>query len=257
MTSGRGRRIAAEDESLVGGLLLAASVTSLRAEPLASAEEKDLLWSPLLGRPLPAWSFQALLEVEELAELVVVVNPGKEGAAFEMVEALHPPDHQTVLVRPCVDPCRAVELGLAELAARYRLVVIQEASRPLVTPESIRRGIQVAQEYPNCGAIACVPVKETIKRVEEGVVVGTLPRERLALLQTPQVFPVRLLQSAFSSFRRSSGSSQEVEAVADPVAVALWAGMRLVPFATPGEDVLVAGPGDLGIAEVLLRHRAS
>jgi 2-C-methyl-D-erythritol 4-phosphate cytidylyltransferase len=237
-------------------LLLAASVTSLRSEPTASAEEEDLLWSPLLGRPLAAWSFQALLEVEELAELVLLVRPGKERAASELVEALHPPDRLTVLVRPCVDPCRAVELGLAEVAERYQWVVIQEASRPLVMPESIRRGIQVAQEHPGCGAIACVPVKETIKRVEEGVVAGTLPRERLALLQTPQVFPLRLLQGAYSYFRRS-GSSQEVEAAVDPVAVALWAGMRLVSFTTPGEEVLVAGPGDMGIAEVLLRHRAS
>jgi 2-C-methyl-D-erythritol 4-phosphate cytidylyltransferase len=254
MTSGPGRRISAGHESLVGGLLLATSATDLNAGPPTSEEDEALLWSPLLGRPLPAWSLQALLEVEELAELVLMVDPGKEPAASELVQAIVS-GHRTVMVRSCVDPRRAVEKGLAELNVRCHLVVIQEASRPLVTPESIRRGIQVAQEHPNWGVIAYVPVKETIKRVEEGVVVGTLPRERLALLQTPQVFPLRLLQSAYASLRRS-GSSQE-EPVVDPVTVAVSAGMKLLPFAAPGEDILVAGPADLRIAEVLLRHRAS
>jgi 2-C-methyl-D-erythritol 4-phosphate cytidylyltransferase len=234
---------------------LAISATDLNAPPSTSKEEEALLWSPLLGRPLPAWSLSALLDVEELSELVLVVGPGKEPAASELVQAVVLPGHATVLVTSCADPRQAVEMGLAKLTARCRLVVIQEASRPLVTPESIRRGIQVAQEHPDWGAIAYVPVKETIKRVEEGVVVGTLPRERLALLQTPQVFPLGLLQSAYASLRRSV-SSQE-EAVMDPVTVALSSGMKLVPFAAPGEDILVAGPADLGIAEVLLRHRAS
>jgi 2-C-methyl-D-erythritol 4-phosphate cytidylyltransferase len=253
MTRGRGRRTSAGHEQLVGGLLLATSATVVNAGPLISPVEEALLWSPLLGRPLPAWSLQALLEVEELAELVLVVGSGKETAASQLVQALVPA-HRTVIVRSSSEPRLAVELGLAELGRSCRMVVIQEASRPLVTPQSIRRGIQVAKEHPNCGAIACVPVKETMKRVEEGVVVGTLPRERLALLQTPQVFPLGLLQSAYASFR---GSRPSQEPVADPVTVALSAGVRLVPFATPGEDILVADPADLGIAQVLLRHRAS
>jgi 2-C-methyl-D-erythritol 4-phosphate cytidylyltransferase len=252
MTRGHGRRAGTGHEQLVGGLLLATSATVFTAGSPISPEEEALLWSPLLGSPLPAWSLQALLEVEELADLVLVVGPGKETAASELVETLVP-GHRTVMVKSSSEPGLAVELGLAELTVRCRLVVIQEASHPLVTPESIRRGIQVAQEHPNCGAIAYVPVKETIKRVEEGVVVGTLPRERLALLQTPQVYPLGLLQSAYASIR-GSGPSQEP--VADPVTVALSAGVRLVPFAAPGEDILVADSADLGIAQVLLRHRA-
>jgi 2-C-methyl-D-erythritol 4-phosphate cytidylyltransferase len=232
---------------------LATSATVFNAVPPISPEEEELLWSPLLGRPLPAWSLQALLEVEELAELVLMVGQGKETTASELVQAVVS-GHRTVMVRSSTDPRLAVELGLAEFGRRCQLVVIQEASRPLVTPESIRRGIKVAQEHPNCGAIAYVPVKETIKRVADGVVVGTLPRERLAQLQTPQVFPLRLLTRAYASFRRS-GPSQEP--VSDPVTVALSGGISLVPFATPGEDILVAGPADLGTAQELLGHRAS
>jgi 2-C-methyl-D-erythritol 4-phosphate cytidylyltransferase len=252
MTRGRRRRTSAGQEQAVGGLLLATTATVFNAAPV-SLEDETLLWSELLGRPLPAWTLQALLEVEELSELVLVVGPDKESVASGLIQGAHT-GHRTVLVRSCADPSRAVETGLAELSSSSRLVVIQEASRPVVTPESIRRGIQVAQEHPNCGAIAYVPVKETIKKVEEGEVVATVPRERLALLQTPQVFPLRRLQSAYASFRRS-GSSQEP--VADTVTVALAANMRLVPFAVPGEDILVAHPDDLRIAQVLLRQRTS
>jgi 2-C-methyl-D-erythritol 4-phosphate cytidylyltransferase / 2-C-methyl-D-erythritol 2,4-cyclodiphosphate synthase len=183
----------------------------------------------------------------------VLVGPGKEPAASELVQA-EVAGQRSVLVRPCADPRQAVELGLDELTMRCRLVVIQEASRPLVTPESIGRGIQVAQENPNCGVIAFVPVKETIKKVEGGVVVGTVPRERLALLQTPQVFPLDLLRRAYAA-RQTSGSLKDPDR--DPVSVALSAGMRLVPFATPGEDLLVADMDGLARAEALLRARVS
>jgi 2-C-methyl-D-erythritol 4-phosphate cytidylyltransferase len=254
MTSEYRHPSSTEHESLVGGLLLASSTTDFNSPLPNSEEEAALLWSQLLGRPLVAWSLSALLEVEELTELVLIVSPGKEPAARELVQASFI-GHRTVRVTSGVDPRRAVEIGLDELAVTCQLVVIQEANRPLVTPETIRRGIQVANEHPNWGAVAYVPVKETIKRVDQGVVVGTLPREQLALLQTPQVFPLRLLHSAYASWRRSR-SFQE-QAVVDPVTVALSSGMKLVPFAAPGEDMLVAGPADLGIAEVLLRHRAS
>jgi 2-C-methyl-D-erythritol 4-phosphate cytidylyltransferase len=254
MTRGREPRTPEEREQLVGGLLLATSTTLFNARPPDSQAEEALLWSPLLDRPLLAWSLQALLEVEELADLVLVVGPDKESEASELVQALAPGQHNVMITTSSAPPGEAVEVGLAELAMRFQLVVIQEASRPLVSPQSVRRGIQVAQEHPKCGAIACVPVKETIKRVEDGRVIGTEPRERLALLQTPQVFPLELLQSAYASMRKS-GPSQEP--VADPVSMALSVGLRLVPYAAPGEDILVAEPADLAIAEVLLRHRAS
>jgi 2-C-methyl-D-erythritol 4-phosphate cytidylyltransferase len=254
MTKGREPRTPGEREQPIGGLLLATSTTLFNARPPDSLEEEALLWSPLLGRPLLAWSLQALLEVEELRDLVLVVGPDKEREASELVQALALGQHSVMVRTSSAPPGAAVEMGLAELAMRFQLVVIQEASRPLVSPQSIRRGIQVAQEHPQCGAIAYVPVKETIKRVEDGRVVGTVPRERLALLQTPQVFPLGLLQSAYASIRRS-GPSQEP--VADPVSIALSAGLRLVPYAAPGEDTLVAEPADLAIVEVLLRHRAS
>jgi 2-C-methyl-D-erythritol 4-phosphate cytidylyltransferase len=238
---------------LAGGLLLATTTAAASAEPPKGKDQETLLWSEVLGRPLLGWALRALLAVEELAELVVLVGPGKELAASDLVRA-EVAGHRSVLVRPCAGPCQAVETGLGELTMRCQLVVIQEAGRPLVTPESIGRGIQVAQENPNCGAIAYVPVKETIKKVEGGVVVGTLPRERLALLQTPQVFPLDLLRSAYASRQTFAFSKEPAR---DPITVALWAGIGLVPFAAPGEDLLVADVDDLARAEALLRAGAA
>jgi 2-C-methyl-D-erythritol 4-phosphate cytidylyltransferase len=260
MTRGRRRRTSGGDEPRLGGLLLAASATVGSAGPPSyrvdegADEDEPLLWSPLNGRPLLAWSLQALLRLEALAELVVLVDPGRELAASELVGALDP-GHRLVRVRSYPDRHGALELGLAELSKGCRLVVIQEASRPLVTPQSLLRGIQVAQSHPDCGAVAYLPVRETIKRAEGGVVVGTLPRERLVLLQTPQMFPLALLRRAYKEALWSTDSTEE--AVVAPVTAALSAGMRLIPFETQRDDILVAGPEDLPRAELLLRNRAS
>ena len=83
------------------------------------------------------------------------------------------------------------------------LVVVHDAVRPFVTVELITRVIEEARHHK--AAILGVPAMDTVKEVKRAslpkdvaLITATVPRERIVLAQTPQVFETRLLKEAFA-----------------------------------------------------------
>jgi 2-C-methyl-D-erythritol 4-phosphate cytidylyltransferase/2-C-methyl-D-erythritol 2,4-cyclodiphosphate synthase len=88
----------------------------------------------------------------------------------------------------------SVGAGLATLSDDVDVVLIHDAARPFASLELCERVAAAAIEH---GAVVpVVPVKDTVKRVEEGRVVATLDRAVLGLAQTPQAFVRETLLSA-------------------------------------------------------------
>jgi 2-C-methyl-D-erythritol 4-phosphate cytidylyltransferase len=94
---------------------------------------------------------------------------------------------------------QSVENALASIGSDVELVAVHDAVRPFVEREVIDRVIQEAAET-GAAIVGIVPV-DTVKQVHRNKVRATLPRERLILTQTPQVFRVDLLQKAFAKAR--------------------------------------------------------
>jgi 2-C-methyl-D-erythritol 4-phosphate cytidylyltransferase len=89
----------------------------------------------------------------------------------------------------------SVRCGLMALSSAVEIVLIHDAARPYVSSSLIGRVIEGARRSKAC--IPVVSVSETVKEVNGEQVVGTLDRERLRLVQTPQGFEARLLREAF------------------------------------------------------------
>src|SRR5215469_1010225 len=83
------------------------------------------------------------------------------------------------------------------------LVLVHDAVRPFVAPEHI---IRVIEEARRCkAAIVGIPAMDTVKEVKRAslpedvaLITSTVPRERIVLAQTPQVFATALLKEAFA-----------------------------------------------------------
>ena len=94
---------------------------------------------------------------------------------------------------------QSVENALATLPETSELVAVHDAVRPF-----IELGIldNVFREAAESGAaiVGIVPV-DTVKQVQRNKVRATIPRERLILTQTPQVFRYELLRNAFQKAR--------------------------------------------------------
>jgi 2-C-methyl-D-erythritol 4-phosphate cytidylyltransferase len=90
--------------------------------------------------------------------------------------------------------------GLEDMPEQVRVVVVHDAARPLVTDETIERVIAAART--GVGAVAALPVVDTLKRVnEDGRIVETVSREQLWRAQTPQAFPREMLERAHVAAR--------------------------------------------------------
>ena len=95
---------------------------------------------------------------------------------------------------------QSVENALATIANDTELVAVHDAVRPFIEREVIEKVIREAGQT-GAAIVGIVPV-DTVKQVHRNKVRATLPRERLILTQTPQVFKLDLLRQAFEKARQ-------------------------------------------------------
>jgi 2-C-methyl-D-erythritol 4-phosphate cytidylyltransferase len=89
-----------------------------------------------------------------------------------------------------------VEHALEAAPPGTDLVVVHDAVRPFVSLDLISAVVEAAGR--DGAAILGVPSIDTVKQVERQMILGTIPRERIVLAQTPQAFRYELLREAFA-----------------------------------------------------------
>jgi 2-C-methyl-D-erythritol 4-phosphate cytidylyltransferase len=203
------------------------------------------VWAILAGKPVLAWAIGALLQISAVDAIVVVVSPYGVEAAQHLTEQ----DSSRVQVATASGPRLqdALRAGLQALPSACEWVVVHDGARPLLTPELVATGITAARQMG--AAAACEPVKETLKRVRDGIVTETPARSRLALLQTPQVFTRLALTTALQT-------SDPHADLPDAGALAIAADIPLATFTGSSENLRVVTAGDLALAAELLARQA-
>lgn len=76
-------------------------------------------------------------------------------------------------------------------------VLIHDGARPWLSDSNLNELLSGMQSYDAC--LLCVPVKDTIKRVRDGKIIETYPREELMQAQTPQAFRLSLIKAAYET----------------------------------------------------------
>ncbi len=140
----------------------------------------------------------------------------------------------------------SVEAALDALDPRCRIVLVHDAARPFVSLTTIDAVIAVAAEH---GALAAVPVSDTVKRVDETtrLVTETLDRRGLWRAQTPQGCPREMLQNAYS-IAGPTGVAQYT----DESALLEAAGYQVELVPDSPENIKVTTESDFSTAEVLV-----
>src|SRR5262249_23481019 len=117
--------------------------------------------------------------------------------------------------------------GLEALASQAPdLVAIHDAARPFVRPGDIVACLQRFAAPEIDGAVLGVPLADTLKKVEEGVIVQTVSRAQLWRAPTPQVFRCPALLAAHRAVAKLA--ADEATALTDDAAVAEHAGLKVV-----------------------------
>jgi 2-C-methyl-D-erythritol 4-phosphate cytidylyltransferase len=210
------------------------------------AEDSPLLWAPLLDRPLLVWTVAAFEAAPCIHAIALPIFAGHVAQAQALATSEGWRKTRVVVAQGDA----ALRTGLQALQAlepSLATVVVHEATRPLVTPELIAAGIHAAQHTGV--AVAAEPVTETIKRVCDGLIAQTVPRERLVRAQTPAVFTSAALRSVLQAAPEAAAPPQ------DMLGVALASSLPVRMFSGGPENAKVDTPDDLAVAEALLRRR--
>ena len=155
-------------------------------------------------------------------------------------------DKVTAVVAGGSDRAESVRIGMSALSHKVKLAAIQDGARPLVSKELIDRVVRAAHTYG--GAVPGIPVKDTIKTAEGGLVGQTPDRKTLRAIQTPQVFDYDLLRGALKK------AQTEGWEITDDCSAVEKLGMKVKIVEGDERNLKVTTPMDLKIAALLLEE---
>ena len=212
-------------------------------------------YAPLAGRPLVAWTLEALAQVEALETTLVVLAP--DDTRFEALGLAR----AGVVVTRAGGATRAdsvvggLDALLAQGAQAADWVLVHDAARCLVRPEAVRRLIATCRDDA-VGGLLALPVADTLKRSTaeaEGAerVELTVPRTAIWAAQTPQMFRIGLLREALRA-----GLARADLAITDEASAIEAQGLQPRLVLGDFDNLKITWPEDFALAERLLRTRA-
>jgi len=214
---------------------LALVVAAGRGQRLRASTPKQYL--PLAGAPLLRHSLAAFTAHPAIDAVAAVIAP-EDRALYDSAAAglaLLPP------VSGGATRQESVRNGLEALAAHDpERILIHDAARPFVDSATITRVLEALDGGP--GAIAAVPVADTLKRGDGARVTGTVERRDLWRAQTPQGFHYRAILEAH---RKAAGGAE----LTDDAMVAERAGLAVTLVMGSEDNFKVTTADDLKRAE--------
>ncbi|MGE0311559.1 MAG: 2-C-methyl-D-erythritol 4-phosphate cytidylyltransferase [Lautropia sp.] len=210
----------------------------------------------LQGRTVLECTTQVFVEQDWIERVLIVVQPD-DAWAQRLVRLEHP---KITILREAGATRRDTVLNGLAAAARLSLlqphdwIYVHDAARPGLDAASLQR-LAASLDDERCGALLCLPVTDTVKRVDPIASdfanarlrsAGTVDRSRLWLAQTPQVFRAGPLRRALEQHPSVTDEASAIEA--EGGRPRLITGTRLNQKITTVEDLI--------IMRVLLDHTA-
>lgn len=196
---------------------------------------------PLGGEPLLVHAVRGLSRAPSVGLIVVAAPPT---AAAEVADLLAGIAAVTV-VRGGATRQASVAAALAAVPEHVEIVLVHDAARALAPPSLVER-VAAAVRDGHDAVVPVLPVVDTVKRVDDDAyVTGTVARDELRTVQTPQGFRRKVLAAAHARARDEH---------TDDAGLVERDGGRV--YCVPGSEraLKITRPFDLAVAELLLRE---
>ena len=207
----------------------------------------DKLFSKIGDRSVLEHALAAFEAAESVSEIIVVCRDLKlvqnviNRADFRKVRAV---------VRGGERRQDSVQSGLNAVDQASEFVAVHDAARPLITPHEIERVLSVARKH--AAAVLAAPITDTIKFADANQVVsGSIDRQNVFAMQTPQIFRRESLLDAYERVSRNSLT------VTDEVSAIEHAGGSIVIVPAQDHNLKITYASDLPLAEFILKQRSS
>jgi 2-C-methyl-D-erythritol 4-phosphate cytidylyltransferase len=209
--------------------------------------QRNKLLLTLLGKPLLSWTLAAAEASRQISWIGIIGQP-EDFPDFEAILGDLCLTKPVKLIQGGATRQESVYNGLQSLPAESDRVLIHDGARCLATAELFDRAADALLTCP--GLIIAVPVKDTIKVVDEHRIVRETPeRSNLWAAQTPQGFEVKLLKNCHQQGREKGWE------VTDDAALFEKCGLPVQIVEGEETNLKVTTPVDLALAEFILRQR--
>jgi 2-C-methyl-D-erythritol 4-phosphate cytidylyltransferase len=206
----------------------------------------------LEGSPILLHTVRKFAASSRVNDIVVAVRPEDTEWVSDLL-ATEFPQQKVRVVAGGNSRQQSVENALASLGPETDLVAVHDAVRPFIDLETIHKVFDEAAETG--AAIVGVPAVDTVKQVSRGTgkarIRATLPREKLVLAQTPQVFRYELLKQAFDSAQQDgfvgTDEASLVERLDHEVTVVMGS----------DRNIKITKPGDMELARLFLQEQTA
>ena len=206
----------------------------------------------LRGRSLVERSIAAMINSAVVDEVVVLVSPDMEAYAEELLDnaGLLDPAATGVpvtLAHGGGERADSVWAGLRTIPHREAVVLIHDAARALTPPGMIARvARRVLEGAP--AVVPVLPVADTIKQVDGGVVTATPDRASLRVVQTPQGFLLSDLRAANEAYFAATDPGFTAT---DDASLMEWHGVPVVTVQGDPMAFKVTTPIDMTLARTI------
>jgi 2-C-methyl-D-erythritol 4-phosphate cytidylyltransferase len=203
-------------------------------------------FAALDGRPVWLRTAELFVSRDDVCQCILVIDPSDE----EMVKRKYGANMAFLnisLVHGGSERFESVANALKIVKDEVDFVAIHDSVRPCVTTELIDKVFQ--QAVKSGAAILALGMTDSLKRGssnEPVVIEQSLPRERLWLAQTPQVFSKEVLVKAFKNVPKgATDDSQVVEATGAAVSIVVGS----------SSNIKITTRDDLFLADAILKSR--
>ena len=148
---------------------------------------------------------------------------------------------------------QSVANALAQVDPNTEMILVHDAVRPFVTSEQLDRVITEARARR--AAILGIPAIDTVKEVKRAslpedvaLISATIPRERIVLAQTPQVFSYALLREAFRKAQQDDFTGSDEAALVERL------GQEVFVVLGSERNLKITRPADMDLARFYLQQ---
>jgi 2-C-methyl-D-erythritol 4-phosphate cytidylyltransferase len=197
----------------------------------------------LEGTPIFIYTLRKLASAQILDEIFLAVRSGEKERVRQAVDG-----------ERLMKPVRLTEGGgtrqetvaraVASAPSSTEIVVVHDAVRPFITPAMIEVVVEAARKHG--AAILAIPSVDSVKQVEHEVILGTIPRERIALAQTPQAFRYALLREAVDRALADGFQGSDESSLVERL------GAKVTVLMGCDRNIKITKPSDLPLARLFI-----
>lgn len=212
---------------------------------------KNKAFADVGGLPLLVQCMRMLADTDCVSRVIAVVRPQEVKEAELMLEEYSKEYYP--LLPFCVvaggkERQDSVANALSAVTESDGYIAVHDGARPFAGKEVFKRVLKAAAD--SGAAIAAVPVKDTVKVVDENNLVQYTPvRSTLRAVQTPQIFKISILKQAYELLQKQHGN------VTDDASLIERLGIAVAVAEGSYENIKITTPEDLILAENLCKSR--